>query len=80
MRYHSLVVEPTSVPAVLRVTARAVDEPSEVHAVEHVQDPVWGVQFHPESVLTEGGRALLQNFLTMADAFHAGRAAPAGAA
>ena len=85
MRYHSLIVEPASVPTALRVTARAVDEPSEVHAVEHVRDPVWGVQFHPESVLTEGGRALLQNFLALADAFHARSAtdradpAPAGA-
>lgn len=71
MRYHSLVVEPASLPDTLRVTARAIDAPSEIHAVEHVHDPVWGVQFHPESVLTEGGRALLANFLALADAFHA---------
>ncbi len=71
MRYHSLVVEPASMPAGLRVTARAIDVPDEVHAVQHVIDPVWGVQFHPESVLTEGGRALLANFLSLADAFHA---------
>ena len=71
MRYHSLVVEPASMPAGLRVTARAVDVPDEVHAVEHVRHPVWGVQFHPESVLTEGGRALLTNFLALADEFHA---------
>lgn len=74
MRYHSLVVEPATIPAVLQVTARAVDQPEEIHAVQHVGDPVWGVQFHPESVLTEGGRALLANFLQLADAFHAGRA------
>ncbi len=73
MRYHSLVVEPDSVPDSLRVTARAVDVPSEIHAVEHVRHPVWGVQFHPESVLTEGGRALLANFLALADDFHARR-------
>ncbi|GJG88681.1 glutamine amidotransferase [Gemmatimonadetes bacterium T265] len=75
MRYHSLVVEPESVPDVLRVTARAVDAPAEIHAVEHVRDPVWGVQFHPESVLTEGGRELVANFLALADEFHA-RARP----
>ncbi|HEY0780306.1 MAG TPA: aminodeoxychorismate/anthranilate synthase component II, partial [Gemmatirosa sp.] len=78
MRYHSLVVEPSSIPSVLRVTARAVDAPDEVHAVAHVRDPVWGVQFHPESVLTEGGRALLANFLALADEFHARPAFGAG--
>ena len=71
MRYHSLVVEPETVPDALRVTARAVDAPGEIHAVEHVRHPVWGVQFHPESVLTEGGRALRANFLALADDFHA---------
>ena len=71
MRYHSLVIEPDSVPAELRVTARATDALDEVHAVEHVRHPVWGVQFHPESVLTEGGRTLLANFLTLAELFHA---------
>jgi anthranilate synthase/aminodeoxychorismate synthase-like glutamine amidotransferase len=76
MRYHSLVVAPESLPAELQVTARATDDPSEIHAVRHRTHPVWGVQFHPESVLTEGGRALLTNFLALADAFHAGRATP----
>ncbi len=71
MRYHSLVVEPASMPNGLRVTARATDVPSEIHAVEHERDPVWGVQFHPESVLTVGGRELLANFLALADEFHA---------
>ena len=74
MRYHSLVVAPESVPAALEVTARALDDPTEVHAIRHRTHPVWGVQFHPESVLTEGGRELLANFLRLADAFHAGRA------
>jgi anthranilate synthase/aminodeoxychorismate synthase-like glutamine amidotransferase len=76
MRYHSLVIAPESMPAALHVTARATDDPSEVHAVRHRDHPVWGVQFHPESVLTEGGRALLANFLGLADAFHAARRAP----
>ncbi len=66
MRYHSLVIEPSSVPAELEVIATAVDDTSEVHAVRHKTHPVWGVQFHPESVLTSGGRGLLRNFLKLA--------------
>jgi anthranilate synthase/aminodeoxychorismate synthase-like glutamine amidotransferase len=73
MRYHSLVVAPESLPAALEVTARAVDDATEIHAVRHRTHPVWGVQFHPESVLTEGGREMLANFLSLADAFHARR-------
>ena len=68
MRYHSLVVEPESMPAELEVTARAVDMPSEVHAMRHREHPVWGVQFHPESILSEGGKRLLRNFLALAAA------------
>ena len=66
MRYHSLVVEPATLPACLEVTARATDSADEIHALRHREHPVWGVQFHPESVLTEGGKKLLQNFLTLA--------------
>ena len=66
MRYHSLVVEPASLPAELTVLARAEDDPSEIHAVRHRAHPVWGVQFHPESVMTPDGRALLKNFLELA--------------
>jgi anthranilate synthase/aminodeoxychorismate synthase-like glutamine amidotransferase len=73
MRYHSLVVDPGSLPAELEVTARAIDDETEIHAVRHRSHPVWGVQFHPESVLTEGGREMLANFLTLADTFHARR-------
>ncbi len=68
MRYHSLVVEPESLPAALMVTAHARDEPAEIHALRHREHPVWGVQFHPESVLSQGGKRLLQNFLTLAAA------------
>ena len=66
MRYHSLVIEPASLPAELEIIARATDEPDEIHAVRHRSHPVWGVQFHPESVLTEGGMRLLENFLALA--------------
>ncbi|GDX87227.1 glutamine amidotransferase [Gemmatimonadota bacterium] len=63
MRYHSLVVERASLPAALEVTATAVDDDLEIHGMRHRTHPVWGVQFHPESVLTERGKDLLANFL-----------------
>lgn len=65
-RYHSLVVR--NLPAELRVTA-TVEEAGEevVMAMEHVSLPVYGVQFHPESILTQGGHRLLRNFLRAAD-------------
>jgi anthranilate synthase/aminodeoxychorismate synthase-like glutamine amidotransferase len=66
MRYHSLVVEPKSLPAELTVLARAQDDSSEIHAVRHRTHPVWGVQFHPESIMTPDGKALLKNFLELA--------------
>lgn len=68
MRYHSLVVERTSLPDDLLVVAEAEDRPSEIHALRHRTHPVWGVQFHPESILTQGGRQLLRNFLTLSQA------------
>jgi anthranilate synthase component II len=66
MRYHSLVVEPGSLPDELEVLATALDNPSEIHAIRHKQFPIWGVQFHPESVMTPDGKALLANFLRIA--------------
>ena len=68
MRYHSLVVDPASLPAELEVTARAADDPGEIHALRHREHPVWGVQFHPESILTAQGPRMLANFLEMAAA------------
>ena len=65
MRYHSLVIESKSLPADLEVVARSQDDPTEIHAVKHRQHPVWGVQFHPESILTESGKEILKNFLTI---------------
>jgi anthranilate synthase/aminodeoxychorismate synthase-like glutamine amidotransferase len=62
-RYHSLVVERDSLPASLEVVATATDDPREIHALRHATHPVWGVQFHPESVLTPDGKQLLRNFL-----------------
>jgi anthranilate synthase component 2 len=67
-RYHSLVIEPDSVPEELEVVAWT-DEAgyeSEIQAVRHRSHPVWGVQFHPESIASEHGRTLLRNFLELA--------------
>ena len=66
MRYHSLVIDPERVPAELEVIARADDDPMEIHAVKHRTHPVWGVQFHPESIMTPDGRTILRNFLELA--------------
>jgi len=69
MRYHSLIIERATLPVELQVTAVAVDDANEIHALQHRTHPVWGVQFHPESILTEHGRDLLVNFLAMSRAF-----------
>ncbi len=61
IRYHSLVIERASLPECLEVTATSED--GEIMGVRHKTLPIEGVQFHPESVLTEHGHALLQNFL-----------------
>ena len=61
-RYHSLVIQPDSLPASLRVTARALDD-GEIMAVVHREHPVVGVQFHPESAATHYGYALIERFL-----------------
>jgi anthranilate synthase component 2 len=63
-RYHSLVVEPTTLPGDLRPTAWTED--GTLMAFEHRHQPVFGVQFHPESILTEHGYELLANFLHLA--------------
>lgn len=64
-RYHSLIVERASLPAALQPIAWT-QEPGweeEIQAVRHREFPVWGVQFHPESVASEGGMTMLRNFL-----------------
>ncbi len=61
-RYHSLLLEPASVPDVLEVTARTAE--GEIMAVRHREYPIEGVQFHPESIITQYGKELLRNFLT----------------
>jgi anthranilate synthase component 2 len=63
-RYHSLVIEEESLPEELIVTSRASD--GEIMGVRHKTLPIEGVQFHPESILSEHGHAMLQNFLAVA--------------
>lgn len=62
-RYHSLALEPDSLPECLQVTAKTVD--GEVMAVQHETLPIFGVQFHPESILTPEGQKMLGNFLSL---------------
>jgi anthranilate synthase/aminodeoxychorismate synthase-like glutamine amidotransferase len=62
-RYHSLVIQRESLPECLEITAQT-DE-GEIMGIRHKQYPVWGVQFHPESILTENGRQILRNFLAL---------------
>jgi len=66
-RYHSLTIAPESMPAVLDVTATSSD--GVIQGVMHKTHPVHGVQFHPESIASENGHALLGNFLTIAQEF-----------
>ena len=62
-RYHSLLVERSSLPACLEITAETAE--GEIMGLRHKQFPVFGVQFHPESIATEGGMRILQNFLAL---------------
>lgn len=62
-RYHSLIVERESLPDCLAITAETAEK--EIMGLRHKQHPIHGVQFHPESILTREGKALLQNFLNL---------------
>jgi anthranilate synthase component 2 len=65
-RYHSLVIDPATLPACLEVTAKTDD--GVIMGVQHRDAPVFGVQFHPESIASQHGHALLRNFLDLAGA------------
>jgi anthranilate synthase/aminodeoxychorismate synthase-like glutamine amidotransferase len=62
-RYHSLIVERATLPDCLTITAET--DMGEIMGLQHVSDPVFGVQFHPESILTQGGKQMLANFLAV---------------
>ena len=62
-RYHSLIVERESLPSCLKITAETAE--GEIMGFMHTEHPVHGVQFHPESILTQHGKQLIQNFLDL---------------
>jgi anthranilate synthase/aminodeoxychorismate synthase-like glutamine amidotransferase len=62
-RYHSLVIQRDTLPEFLEVTAETAE--GEIMGIRHRELPIWGVQFHPESILTENGRVILKNFLKL---------------
>lgn len=64
-RYHSLLVKRDTLPDCLAITATASDDESEIMGLRHKELPIHGVQFHPESILTQDGKKLLKNFLEM---------------
>ena len=65
-RYHSLTIDPATVPDCLRVTARSEDDV--IQGIAHRDMPIYGVQFHPESIASENGHTLLRNFIGMTGA------------
>ncbi len=62
-RYHSLLVERESLPDILKITAETAE--GEIMGLQHRSEPVFGVQFHPESILTQDGKRMLANFLAV---------------
>ena len=62
MRYHSLIIKKDTLPAYFQVLAKSMDD-DEIMAIKHSEYPLYGMQFHPESVGTELGKQLLENFL-----------------
>ena len=63
-RYHSLLIKRDTIPDTLEITAETKPE-GEIMGIRHKKHPIWGVQFHPESILTEEGKKILSNFLTL---------------
>lgn len=63
MRYHSLIGEESSIPGCIEITATS--DNNEIMAVQHKELPIFGVQFHPESILTEEGKKILKNFVEL---------------
>ena len=65
VRYHSLIIDSLSLPKDLKVISTIDDDPSIIMGVEHVSRPIYGVQFHPESIDTDHGMQLINNFLNI---------------
>ena len=65
VRYHSLVIEKDSLPDELKITGVLKDNPEIIMAIEHKEKPIYGVQFHPESIETDFGMKLIENFLAL---------------
>jgi anthranilate synthase/aminodeoxychorismate synthase-like glutamine amidotransferase len=61
-QYHSLTVERTSISNCLQVTAEAVDD-GEIMGIRHVKHPIYGIQFHPESIMCQDGKSIIRNFV-----------------
>ncbi len=71
VRYHSLVIDQRSIPSNLEVIS--IDDKGEVMAIAHRTNPTYGVQFHPESISTEGGLKIFENFIKIAEKFNQAR-------
>ena len=65
VRYHSLIIEKDSLPNELEITGVLKDNPEIIMAIEHKEKPIYGVQFHPESIETDFGMKLIENFLAL---------------
>ena len=65
VRYHSLIIDSDSLPDELKVTATLSDNKDIIMGIEHKENPIYGVQFHPESIDTKNGKKLINNFITM---------------
>ena len=65
VRYHSLIIDNSTLPKDLKVTSTIIDNPKIIMGVEHVSRPIFGVQFHPESIDTDYGMQLIKNFLNI---------------
>jgi len=63
VRYHSLIIDMKTLPSELNVTATLSDNKEIIMAVEHISRPIYGVQFHPESIDTNNGKKLIENFI-----------------
>ncbi len=64
-RYHSLTVDREKLPGCFRVIAETTDEDREIMGIRHEEHSIWGVQFHPESILTRDGKKIVKNFLEL---------------